>query len=862
MSIDQDRVLKLVGSAGRLVGLKELVRAGGFNPGAQTELKRLLRELVRQGKLDRDGKRFRAPAAAGPKVVPLVHKSRASWAPRQASPKGKKEGPGARPIEWASPRKPSRRGAEPPAERRGPPRVRPTHGPLVEGIIHHHVDGFAFVKPIVGQDSEDLFVPPEEARKALDHDQVLVEVVPGRGGRTMGRVVEVKSRTRQFVVGTYFESAKGAWVQPRELELGSIRVPPSQLARSGDAVKVRLGVGDALFADRRLTGEVAGSLGSSDDHSVEVLSIAFSRGFHDEFPVEVMDEADRVPLDVSDREAQGEHRRDLRELPLVTIDGEDARDFDDAIFVDDHPRGFRLVVAIADVAHYVAEHSALDAEALRRATSVYLPGRVLPMLPERLSNGICSLKPDVDRLCMVADLIIDRKGTTLSSELYPAVMRSHARCTYTEVHRVLGGERVPARDHLKPLFQRAHALATRLTAMRLERGAIDFDLPENRVELDERGQPARMVQRERWESHRLVEECMLAANEGVARFFREQGVPTVNRFHGEPDEEKLGTFLGLLGAYGIEAKGELDSKELNRVLKKLEGHPEQRALHQLALRSMMQAVYSSLQAGHYGLAAEDYLHFTSPIRRYPDLLVHRLLKSFWSRRRRLSGQRLEVEADRLEMLAVQCSERERAAMQTEREVSALYACLLMKGRVGEQFTATVGGLSENGFFVVLDEHHVEGFVRGESVHRDFELDPATYRLVFQNGRVVRVGQKATVVLLSVNLQKRQMEFGPVTIDGEPLGRGPRGASEARRGPSGGRDRNGKGRGASRRDRSGSDRASFEKGTRAGSPDAPSAGPSIGPSVGFDARAVLDRLWRERGGSSEPSPKEKGKRRKK
>lgn len=351
---------------------------------------------------------------------------------------------------------------------------------------------------------------------------------------------------------------------------------------------------------------------------------------------------------------------------------------------------------------------------------------------------------------------------------------------------------------------------------------------------------------------------MLAANEGVARFFREQGVPTVNRFHGEPDEEKLGTFLGLLGAYGIEAKGELDSKELNRVLKKLEGHPEQRALHQLALRSMMQAVYSSIQAGHYGLAAEDYLHFTSPIRRYPNLLVHRLLKSFWSRRRRLSGQRLEVEADRLEMLAVQCSERERAAMQTEREVSALYACLLMKSRVGEQFTATVGGLSENGFFVVLDEHHVEGFVRGESVHRDFELDPATYRLVFQNGRVVRVGQKATVVLLSVNLQKRQMEFGPVALDGEPLGRGSRGTSEARHGSSGVRDCNGKARGTSGRGRSGADRASFDKGTRTGSPNAPAAG----ASSRFDARAVLDWLWRERGGSSEPSPKEKGKRRKK
>jgi ribonuclease R len=727
----------------------------------------------------------------------------------------------------------------------------------VEGIIHHHADGFAFVKPIVGQESEDLFVPPEEARKALDHDQVLVEVVPGRGGRTMGRIVEVKSRTRQFVIGTYLEGPRGAWVQPRERELGDIRVPTTQLARPGDLVKVRLGIGDSLFADRRLTGEVAGSLGSTEDHSVEVLSIAFARGFHDEFPVEVMDEADRIPLEVGEKEATGEHRKDLRELPLVTIDGEDARDFDDAIFVDDHPRGSRLVVAIADVAHYVGEHSALDVEALRRATSVYLPSRVLPMLPERLSNGICSLRPDVDRLCMVADLIIDRRGVTLSAEVYPAVMRSHARCTYTEVHQVLNGERVPGRDQLKPLFQRAHALATRLTAMRIERGAIDFDLPENRIELDERGQPLRMAQRERWESHRLVEECMLAANEAVARFFRERGLPTVNRFHDEPDEEKLDTFLGLLGAYGVEVKGALDSKELNRVLKKLEGHPEQRALHQLALRSMMQAVYSSQQSGHFGLGAEDYLHFTSPIRRYPDLLVHRLLKAFWKSKRRPSGPRLDDEVEHLEMLAVQCSERERAAMQVEREVTSLYACLLMKGRVGETFEATVGGLSEHGFFVVLDEHHVEGFVRGESVYPDFELDPATYRLHFGDGRVVRVGQKAKVVLLSVNLDKKQMEFGPLALDGEAIAEAPPRPPRSTERRAGGRSSPGPSRGQ-RRQPVGGGRPTPVRRAAASAPS-PRRGPSTAasPATGFDPRAVLDRLWREKGNGTSPEEQPRG-----
>jgi ribonuclease R len=866
VSIDQRKLVKLISEAGRLVGLQELLRTGGFHAGQQSELKHLLRELVRSGQLERDGKRYA--------VTGQSHAQRSGPAWRGKRPASPAVAAVAEVAEVAALPGDDRRAPE---ARKGPPKTRPTRGVTVEGIIHHHPDGFAFVKPLVGQVSEDLFIPPDEARKALDHDQVKVEVVPGRGGRTMGRVVEVQSRTRQFVVGTYQESARGAWVKPREVELGTIRVPPSQLARPGDLVKVRLGAGASLFADRgQLTGEVAGSLGSEADHSVEVLSVAYAKGFHDEFPPEVIDEADAVSLEVAPDELERGKRRDLRALPLVTIDGEDARDFDDAICVEAHPRGWRLVVAIADVAHYVTEHSALDTEALRRATSVYLPGRVLPMLPERLSNGICSLKPEEDRLCMVADLTIDRHGVTVATELYPAVMNSHARCTYEEVHRVLAGEAVPGRTALRGHFERAHALATRLTAMRLERGAIDFDLPETRVELDEQGLPRRMVQRARLESHRLVEECMLAANEAVARFFREQGLPTVNRFHGEPDEEKLGTFLNLLKAYGIPASAELDSRELNRVLKSLEGHAEQRALNQLALRAMMQAVYSSHQSGHYGLGASDYLHFTSPIRRYPDLLVHRLLKAFWSRRRKLSGHGLELEADRLEMLAVQCSERERAAMQVEREVSALYACLLMKDRVGESFAATVGGLSEHGFFVSLDEHHVEGFVRGETVFPGFELDPATYRLQFGDGRVVRVGQKATVRLISVNLTKKQMEFVAEALAGatvealeaprRPERGGTRGAAHG-----GGKRQDAKGKGKDKGRGRGDERrpqgpARAKEPTRRPQPEparrpppepvrrgepkredrAPA--PEVGPSgQGFDARAVLDRLWRERGG---------------
>lgn len=760
MAIDSDHVVELVSSAGRLVGVKELLAVSNINPGQQTELKRVLRELVKQGRLVRDGKRFGIPGDK-PK-----QKSGPAW---QGKPPRKTSKPVAAPVrERPAPRR--ERAEEAPAKK-GPPRTRETRNPTVTGIIHMHRDGFAFLKPIVGQDAEDVFIPPDEARKALDNDQVVVEVVPGRDGRTAGRVLEVTSRTRQVVIGTYFEDARRAWVEPREAELGDIRVPRTQLARPGDNVKVQLGVGSSMFeGPQSLTGEVTGSLGSDADHSVEVLSVAYSKGFNDEFPAEVMAEADRISIEVTEEEAEGEGRVDLREMPLITIDGEDARDFDDAVYAEKHGKGTRLVVAIADVSHYVREDTALDAEALRRATSVYLPGRVLPMLPERLSNGICSLKPDVDRLCMVADMVIDASGHTLEAKVYPGVMRSQARCTYTEVHDVLAGKSVPGRTELKPLFDRLYNLSTTLTRMRIERGAVDFDLPEQKVELGDDGLPVRLVRRERWESHRLVEECMLAANEAVARFFHERSLPTVNRYHAEPDEDRTELFLQLLGAYGVTVpKGDFDSKALNAVLKQLEGHPEQRALNQLALRTMAQAVYSSKNAGHFGLGAEDYLHFTSPIRRYPDLLVHRLLKELWARGKKKPGKgQLEEQQEHLETLAIQSSERERAAMQVEREVNQLYSCLLLKDRIGEEHDATVAGLSENGFYAQLEELWVEGFVKGESVYPDFEFDQSTYRMTFGNGLVVKVGAKCRVLIQSVNMERKQIDFQVVSLEGEEV----------------------------------------------------------------------------------------------
>ncbi|MBJ6762497.1 ribonuclease R [Myxococcaceae bacterium JPH2] len=746
MTLTPEHLKQLLADADHPLGVKELLRLAGLHPGQQTALKRALRDLVRQGDIAKDGKRFRLNAA--------------SQAPSPERPSR----PGR--AERERPRPPGRTSRAAPAPRDdGDADGEST----VEGTLHVHRDGFGFVHPVSGE-GENIFLPPHEAQRALDNDRVVVEV-SGRPGRFEGRLVRVVERRRELAVGTYMTHGRHGLVVPTDTSLpGPIRVPLTQMARDGDLVKVRLGIGaNLLTPGRDLIGEVAGSLGRPGTPSAEVIGIAYSQGFSDEFPPEVMDEADTFDVRVSEEEARGEHRKDLRTLPLVTIDGEDARDFDDAVYAEPLGNGWRLVVAIADVTHYVRERRALDTEALRRATSVYLPDRVLPMLPERLSNGICSLRPDEDRLCMVADMTFDARGHRRSSELYPAVMRSVARCTYNEVQDVLEGKDVPHRNAFKPHFEQLMALARALMGMRKERGAIDFDLPEHKVVLGSDGLPERMDKRERKDSHRLIEECMLAANEAVAAFFQDEGLPTVYRFHGEPDPDKLAAFAALAQAYGfvLHIEDGVSSKELDAFVSQLEGHPEQRALNQLLLRSMMQAVYTSSRVGHYGLAAEYYLHFTSPIRRYPDLLVHRLLKAHWARKgRKPTEAQLEREEERLEDMAVQCSERERAAMQVEREVVSFYAALMMEDRVGEEFDATVAGIADFGFFVELDTVHVEGLVKAETLGPGSKLDKRVHALVYANGRRVRVGQALRVRLVSANPTTRKIDFEALQFSGE------------------------------------------------------------------------------------------------
>ncbi|HET6414626.1 MAG TPA: ribonuclease R [Anaeromyxobacter sp.] len=718
-------LLELGRAAGKPLSVEEVMARSRIHPGERTLVKRALRDLTREGVLRRDAKRFALPSGTAP----------------------------------------------PPAGRGLPAAGRPRLGRggagQVLGTLKKHRDGFGFLARL-DRKGDDVFLPPGEAARALDGDLVRVRIVPSRDGRTAGKVVEVVERRRRLFLGTYHARGAQSFVVPVEAELlGQVPVPPTDRAHDGEVVKVALDP-----SATRLVGEVLERVGRPGDPGVEVLRVAYARGFSDVFPEAVLEEAKRTPDHVREGDRAG--RRDLTSLPLVTIDGEDARDFDDAVYVERlasgrGPGSYRLLVAIADVAHYVRPGSALDAEAARRGTSVYFPAQVLPMLPERLSNGICSLNPKVDRLCVFADLVLDERGETTAAEVVEGVMRSAARCTYEEVARGLEGEGLGGLEPLRPMFETMAELQEKLTAMRRRRGALDFDLPEPKVVLDAEGRVAAIEKRPRNRAHRIVEEFMLAANEAVARWFGARDLPTIYRVHGLPDEEKLEAFLALAAQHGfLVPEVPSDPRALNALLERFRGHAQQRALNQLLLRAMMQAVYAPENIGHYGLAAEHYLHFTSPIRRYPDLVVHRLLKEEWSARQGKPLSRTPPAV--LEEIAALSSERERAAMEAEREIAAYYAALLMREHLGETFEGVVSTVTDRGFFVELRPSFVEGLVPVEDLGGEYELDPVRHALVDRrSGRAFRVGDGVRVRVVSASPARRQITLGLEEKRGAPRG---------------------------------------------------------------------------------------------
>jgi ribonuclease R len=634
---------------------------------------------------------------------------------------------------------------------------------VVIGTASGHRDGFGFLVPDEGE--EDLFLPYREMRMLFHGDRAAARVT-GRDqrGRPEGAIVEVLERRTRQVAGRFTLEGGVGFVTPDNRRVSQrIVVPREQAgtARHGDLAVVE--ITEQPSRDRDPVGRVLRVLpeGGGADTAIDLAIASF--GLSHAFPADAIADARRFGGEVP--AAALAAREDLRRMPLVTIDGEDARDFDDAVYAEANAGGFRLVVAIADVSHYVQPGAPLDAEARERATSVYFPNRVLPMLPEELSNHLCSLMPKVDRLCMVCDMHVTRAGAVSRSRFYPAVMRSAARFTYTRVAAHLDGNE-PLAGVLAPLAPVIDCLHQAYRALRRERekrGALDFEAPEVKVLVDAAGRVTDIREYPRNDAHRLIEECMIAANVQAAGFLKKKRLPALFRIHGQPDEDRiedLKRFLAMRGVH-LEIGGDLKPARLQKVLAGIAGRPDAGVLENAIIRSLPQALYQPLNIGHFGLALEEYAHFTSPIRRYPDLLVHRGI------RHALGGgtaASFAHSAREMEALGTECSFRERRADEAARSVVAWLKCEFMRPRVGEEFDSVATGVAEFGVFVQLKGVQVDGLVHVTSLPADyFHFHERDRTLVGERTRQrFSIGDELRVRLVRVDSAERKIDFELVT----------------------------------------------------------------------------------------------------
>ncbi|MBI2822512.1 MAG: ribonuclease R [Acidobacteria bacterium] len=642
-----------------------------------------------------------------------------------------------------------------------PPR---TDAALVSGRLSTHRDGYGFVIPDE-RGRPDIFVPPSALGSAVHGDKVQVRVSKKkRGGRLEGQIVDVLTRSQERVVGKLFRHGRRWMVAPLDERYHyTIEVAGrTEHLQEGQIVNLEIVAQPKRY--ELPVGRVDAVLGFPDDPEIQFKIVCYKNQIPMEFPAEVLEEVEGItPPGLEEISL----REDLRELAIVTIDGETARDFDDAVSIERRKDDFVLGVHIADVSHYVLAEGAIDREAFLRGTSVYFPDRAVPMLPERLSNDLCSLRPREDRLTVSVFMRVDAGGRVSGRRFSRSVIRSRARMTYNDVHKILEGDPVLCKryqelvPHLRCMLDLSRILAVRRGA----KGAIDFDLPEAEIEYDVNGKVFDIVRSERNQAHRLIEEFMLLANETVAGYLSRRKGEVVYRVHEEPDPLKASEFARLARQFGYRLEGvagRYTAMDFQRLAESMSGKPEERFLSYLMLRSFKQARYSVENVGHFGLALHCYTHFTSPIRRYPDLVVHRLLK-----RHIVEERKKEPWEARLDHIAEQSSDRERKADEAEREIMKWLMAVFMSQRLGETYEGFVSGVRPNGFYVELLDHFVEGFVHVSKLADDYYFfDERSHRLVGENsGRMFRLGDRLGVLVDKVDRDRHLIEFA---LAGEAL----------------------------------------------------------------------------------------------
>jgi len=643
---------------------------------------------------------------------------------------------------------------------------------VVTGRVIGHRDGYGFVVPDEGED--DIYLAPRQMREIVHGDRVAVRIKgKDHRGRSEGSLVEVLERNSNEVVGRYVREGGLGFVIPDNSRITHhLAIGPRQSggARPGEIVVAE--ILEQPTRDRQPLGRISEVLGDPDAPGMETEVSIRSHEIPFKWPDEALEQGAALGGRVTASDKQG--REDLRKLALVTIDGADAKDFDDAVYCERAGAGWRLLVAIADVSHYVRPESALDEEATKRATSVYFPRKVVPMLPETLSNGLCSLNPKVDRLCMVCEMHVNEIGEITVSRFFEGLMRSHARLIYDEVADALSGEpQTVARLHgLMPRLKDLEDVFRALLAARRRRGAIEFEIPEVKFSFDRHGRIARADSNLRNDAHRLIEECMIAANVEAGKFLKKHRVPALFRVHGGPQEEKLEELAMFLEAYDIrlQRRDRIEPRHYNAIVKQIAGRPDEALIETVLLRSLPRAVYQPANIGHFGLALEEYVHFTSPIRRYPDLMVHRGIRSI------LQGgvAFFPYGKGEMEQLGNHCSMAERRADDATREAMDWLKCEFMQDKLGETFEAIVTGVADFGLFVQIVDLQIEGLVHVSSLGSDYYHRDIVHRRLKgeRTGKSYQLADRMEVRVTRVDLEQRKIDFEPVQAKSQTQRRKP------------------------------------------------------------------------------------------